>query len=80
MTDILDTKQAAEYLGISVSKLNRLRETGRIGYYGKKFECKSFSRKRHLDVYLESVEVVPRAEKPKRHRRVRTGYKMQILV
>ncbi len=53
-------KEAAELLGIGLTTLDALRETGRIGFYQRRPGCKVQFTQVHIDQYLQQVEQMPR--------------------
>ena len=59
-------KEAAELLGIGLTTLDALRETGRIGYYQRRPGCKVQFTQVHIDRYLEHVERAPKRSYRKR--------------
>ena len=54
-------KEAAELLGIGLTTLDALRETGRIGFYQRRPGCKVQFTQTHIDRYLQQVEQAPRS-------------------
>lgn len=54
-------KETAELLGIGLTTLDALRETGRIGYYQRRPGCKVQFTQVHIDQYLQRVEQAPRS-------------------
>ena len=54
-------KETAELLGIGLTTLDALRETGRIGFYQRRPGCKVQFTQAHIDRYLEQVEQSPRS-------------------
>ncbi len=54
--EFLNRKQAAEYLGISLTTLDNLRLEQKISFYQKNPGCKVQFSKAQLDKYLEKVE------------------------
>ena len=54
-------KEAAELLGIGLTTLDALRETGKIGFYQRRPSCKVQFTQAHIDRYLQQVEQSPRS-------------------
>ena len=54
-------KETAELLGIGLTTLDALRETGRIGYYQRRPGCKVQFTQVHIDQYLQRVEQAPKS-------------------
>ena len=52
-------KEAAELLGIGLTTLDALRETGKIGFYQRRPGCKVQFTQAHIDRYLQQVEQSP---------------------
>ena len=48
-------KETAELLGIGLTTLDALRETGRIGFYQRRPGCKVQFTQAHIDQYLQQV-------------------------
>ena len=53
-------KETAELLGIGLTTLDALRETGRIGFYQRRPGCKVQFTQAHIDQYLQRVEQMPK--------------------
>ena len=53
-------KEAAELLGIGLTTLDALRDTGKIGFYQRRPGCKVQFTQAHIDRYLQQVEQSPR--------------------
>ena len=49
-------KEAAELLGIGLTTLDALRESGKIGFYQRRPGCKVQFTQTHIDRYLQQVE------------------------
>lgn len=54
-------KEAAELLGVGLTTLDALRDSGRIGFYQRRPGCKVQFTQAHIDRYLEQVEQAPRS-------------------
>ena len=54
--DFLNRKQAAKFLGVSLSTLDTLRYEHKISYYQKHPGCKVQFSKAQLEKYLDRVE------------------------
>ena len=54
-------KETAELLGIGLTTLDALRETGRIGFYQRRPGCKVQFTQVHIDQYLQRVEQTPKS-------------------
>ena len=54
-------KEAAELLGIGLTTLDALRESGKIGLYQRRPGCKVQFTQTHIDRYLQQVEQSPRS-------------------
>ena len=54
-------KEAAELLGIGLTTLDALRESGKIGFYQRRPGCKVQFTQAHIDLYLQQVEQSPRS-------------------
>ena len=54
-------KEAAELLGVGLTTLDALRESGRIGFYQRRPGCKVQFTQTHIDQYLQRVEQAPRS-------------------
>ena len=54
-------KEAAELLGVGLTTLDALRQSGRIGFYQRRPGCKVQFTQAHIDRYLEQVEQSPRS-------------------
>ena len=53
-------KEAAELLGVGLTTLDALRDSGRIGFYQRRPGCKVQFTQAHIDRYLQQVEQSPR--------------------
>ena len=53
-------KEAADLLGVGLTTLDALRQSGRIGFYQRRPGCKVQFTQAHIDRYLEQVEQSPR--------------------
>ena len=54
-------KEAAELLGIGLTTLDALRESGKIGFYQRRPGCNVQFTQTHIDRYLQQVEQSPRS-------------------
>lgn len=54
-------KETAELLGIGLTTLDTLRETGKIGFYQRRPGCKVQFTQTHIERYLQQVEQSPRS-------------------
>ena len=54
-------KETAELLGIGLTTLDALRETGRIGFYQRRPGCKVQFTQAHINKYLQRVEQAPKS-------------------
>lgn len=54
-------KEAAGLLGVGLTTLDALRQSGRIGFYQRRPGCKVQFTQAHIDRYLEQVEQSPRS-------------------
>ena len=54
-------KEAAELLGVGLTTLDALRESGKIGFYQRRPGCKVQFTQTHIDRYLQQVEQSPRS-------------------
>ena len=54
-------KEAADLLGVGLTTLDALRQSGRIGFYQRRPGCKVQFTQAHIDRYLEQVEQSPRS-------------------
>ena len=54
-------KEAAELLGIGLTTLDALGESGKIGFYQRRPGCKVQFTQTHIDRYLQQVEQSPRS-------------------
>ena len=54
-------KEAAELLGIGLTTLDALRESGKIGFYQRRPGYKVQFAQTHIDRYLQQVEQSPRS-------------------
>lgn len=54
-------KEAAELLGVGLTTLDALRDSGRIGFYQRRPGCKVQFTQAHIDRYLQQVEQSPRS-------------------
>ena len=54
-------KEAAELLGIGLTTLDALRESGKIGFYQRRPGCKVQFTQAHIYRYLQQMEQSPRS-------------------
>ena len=54
-------KETAELLGLGLTTLDALRDTGRLGYYQRRPGCKVQVTQVHIDQYLQRVEQAPKS-------------------
>ena len=54
-------KETSELLGIGLTTLDELRETGPIGFYQRRPGCKVQLTQAHIDQYLQRVEHAPKS-------------------
>lgn len=56
---ILKINEAAKFIGKSVTTVRRLCDQKKLGFYGDKFEKKTFSVEEHLKPYMLRIEKKP---------------------
>ena len=54
-------KRSGRVVGVGLTTLDALRESGRIGFYQRRPGCKVQFTQTHIDRYLEQVEQAPRS-------------------
>ena len=56
---LYNRQEAAEYLGISVNTLDKLRYEKKIGYYQMHSRCHIKFSQAHLDQFQKAIEIAP---------------------